>query len=136
MLLDRFLNVLAAADHAGGSAAQLNEVFAHPRAIEHGVEGRHLVDARGRRLHDRRHLVHGRHGKPPPVLSLGQIQQGDDAGLFVVGGIFGEDFIDQFVVLFGEVEVRLGRVVGRVDVLFDANAVPITIYYEIQFSRA
>jgi hypothetical protein len=37
--------------------------------------------------------------------------------LFVVGGIFGEDFVDACVVFVGEVKVRFGGVVGGVDVL-------------------
>lgn len=51
------------------------------------------------------------------MLTLGQVEEGDDAGLFVVGGIFGEDFVDAGVVFVGEVEVGFGGVVGGVDVL-------------------
>jgi hypothetical protein len=51
------------------------------------------------------------------VLTLGEVKEGDYSGLFVVGGVFGEDFVDAVVVFFGEVEVRFGGVVGGVDVL-------------------
>lgn len=51
------------------------------------------------------------------MLALGQVEQGDDAGLFVVGGIFGEDFVDASVVFVGEVKVGFGGVVGGIDVL-------------------
>jgi len=37
--------------------------------------------------------------------------------LFVVGGVFGEDFIDILVIFFGEIKVGFGCVVGCVDVL-------------------
>lgn len=52
------------------------------------------------------------------MLTLGKVEKGNDAGLFVVGGIFGQDFIHQLVIFFSEVEVRLGCVVGCVDVLY------------------
>lgn len=51
------------------------------------------------------------------MLTLGEIEEGDDAGLFVVGGVFREDFIDASVIFFGEVEVGFGGVVRSVDVL-------------------
>ena len=52
------------------------------------------------------------------MLTLCQIKEGNYSGLFVVGGVFGEDFIDALVIFFGEIEVGFGCVVGCVDVLF------------------
>jgi hypothetical protein len=51
------------------------------------------------------------------VLALGQVEEGDDPGLLVIGRILGQDLIDELVILVGEVEVSLLGVVGRVDVL-------------------
>lgn len=52
------------------------------------------------------------------MLTLCQIEEGNYSRLFVVGGVFGEDFIDALVIFFGEIEVGFGCVVGCVDVLF------------------
>lgn len=52
------------------------------------------------------------------MLTLSQIEEGDYCGLFVVGGVFGEDFIDTLVIFFGEIKVGFGCVVWGVDVLF------------------
>ncbi len=52
------------------------------------------------------------------MLTLGQIEKGDYCGLFVVGGVLGEDFIDALVIFFGEIKVGFGCVVWCVDVLF------------------
>ena len=85
---DSLFDVLRTADHARRRAAQLDEVLAHLGAVEHGVEGGHLVHAGGGRAHDLGHLVHGRYRQPAPVLSLRQVQERDDARLLVVGRIF------------------------------------------------
>ena len=53
------------------------------------------------------------------MLTLCQIKEGDDTGLFVVGRIFGEDFVHVFVILFGEIKVGFWGVVGCVDVLWN-----------------
>ena len=51
------------------------------------------------------------------MLTLCQIKERNYSGLFVVGGVFGEDFIDVLVIFFGEIKVGFGCVVGCVDVL-------------------
>jgi len=51
------------------------------------------------------------------VLALGEVEEWDDTGLFVVDGVFGEDFVNAYVVFFGEIEVGLRGVIGRVDML-------------------
>ncbi len=58
VILDGLLDLLGAADHAGGGAAQLDEVLAHGRAVEHRVEGRHLVHTNGRNINYFGHLLH------------------------------------------------------------------------------
>ena len=52
------------------------------------------------------------------MLTLCQIKERNYSGLFVVGGVFREDFIDALVIFFGEIEVSFRCVVGCVDVLF------------------
>jgi hypothetical protein len=72
------------------------------------------------------------------MLTLGQVEEGNDAGLFVVGGIFGEDFVDVFVVLFGVVEVCFGSVVRGVDVLWiggkSRQGIDVGSYYEMNMN--
>jgi hypothetical protein len=87
------LDLLRAADHARGRATQLDEVFANLGAIEHGVEGRHLIHTHGRHLHDTGDLIHGREGQPPAALSLGQIQQWDAGSLLVVGWVSRQNMV-------------------------------------------
>eukprot|EP00804_Cyclotella_cryptica_P023792 CCRYP_011170-RC/>CCRYP_011170-RC protein AED:0.44 eAED:1.00 QI:0/0/0/1/0/0/2/0/121 len=99
MLLNRFLNILAPTNHTGSRPTKLNKVLPHLGPIEHGVERSHLVHAGGVHLNNLSHLVHGRDREPSSVLTLSEIEEGDDAGLFVVGGIFGEDFVDTLVLL-------------------------------------
>lgn len=53
------------------------------------------------------------------MLTLRQVKEGDDTGLFVVGRIFGEDFVHVFVILLGEIKVGFWGVVGCVDVLLN-----------------
>lgn len=89
MLLNRLLNILTTANHAGGSSAQLNKVLAHLGAVEHGVEGCNFVDAGGFNFTDLSDFVHGGDGEPAAVLALGEVEEGDDSGLFVVGGVLG-----------------------------------------------
>mmetsp|Transcript_13365 Transcript_13365/g.29086 ORF Transcript_13365/g.29086 Transcript_13365/m.29086 type:complete len:250 (-) Transcript_13365:77-826(-) len=116
MLLDRLLDILTPANHTRRSPTKLNKVLAHLGPIKHCVERSHLVHARRSRADNLSDLVHGSDGEPSPVLTLGEVKEGDYSGLFVVGGVFGEDFVDAVVVFFGEVEVRFGGVVGGVDV--------------------
>mmetsp|Transcript_20793 Transcript_20793/g.37558 ORF Transcript_20793/g.37558 Transcript_20793/m.37558 type:complete len:300 (-) Transcript_20793:15-914(-) len=116
MLLNILLDILAPTNHTGSRSTQLNKVLAHLCAIEHGIKRCHLVDAGGVGLDDFGDFVHGGDGEPSAVLALGEVEEGDDAGLFVVDGVFGEDFVDAFVVFFGEVEVGFWGVVGCVDV--------------------
>jgi len=91
MLLNRFLNILASANHARCGAAKLNEVLSYLGAVEHGVERGDFVDAGGGGTNDFCDLVHGCDRKPASMLTLGEIEEGDDSGLFVVGGVFGQN---------------------------------------------
>ncbi len=105
MLLDGLFNILTAANHTRCGSTQLNKVLSDLLAVEHGVEGCDFVDAGRFDLADLCHLVHGGYGKPAPVLALGEVEEGDDSGLLVVVGVFGEDLFDATVVFFGEVKV-------------------------------
>ena len=69
----------------------MNEIFANLGAIKHGVEGGDLVYAGGGHFDDLGDLVHGSDGEPTTVLTLGEVKKGNDARLFIVGGVFGQD---------------------------------------------
>jgi hypothetical protein len=51
------------------------------------------------------------------MLTLCKIEEWDYGGLFVVGGVFREDFVNALIILFREIEVGFGCVIWRVDVL-------------------
>lgn len=51
------------------------------------------------------------------MLTLCKIEEWDYSGLFVVGGVFREDFVNALIILFREIEVGFGCVIWRVDVL-------------------
>lgn len=51
------------------------------------------------------------------MLTLCEVKEGDDSRLFVVGGIFGENFVDTGVVFVSEVEVCFRCIIWSVDVL-------------------
>lgn len=65
----------------------LNEVFSDFGAVEHGVEGGHLVHSHGGHVQHLGDLVHRSEGKPATGLSLSQVQHGNNAGLLVVLGV-------------------------------------------------
>lgn len=65
---DGLLDVLRAAHHARRRAAELDEVLAPLLAVEHGVEGGHLVHLHLVLPHDFRDLLHGGQRQPAPVL--------------------------------------------------------------------
>lgn len=81
--------------------------------VVHGVEGGNLVDTHGRHLQDASDLVHDADAGEA-VLSLAEIEEGHDGGLFVLGWVSGQDFLHQLLVdgveLEGDVEVVLGCV--------------------------
>ena len=51
------------------------------------------------------------------MLTLCTIEEWDYSGLFVVGGVLGEDFVNALIIFFREIEVGFGCVIWRVDVL-------------------
>jgi hypothetical protein len=83
--LDSLLDFLRSIDHARRRAAQLNEVLALLLSIEHGVESSHFVDAHGCGAYNLSYLIHGGNGEEAACLSLGQVQEGDDARLRDIG---------------------------------------------------
>ena len=82
------LNVFGSANHAGCGAAELNKVLSHLCSIEHGVEGGDFVDSCWSHVDNVGNLVHGGDGQPTAMLALGQVEERDNAGLFVIGGVF------------------------------------------------
>lgn len=74
---DGLLDVLRAAHHARRRAAELDEVFAPLLAVEHGVEGGHLVHLHLVLPYDLGHLLHGGQRQPAPVLQDEERQKTD-----------------------------------------------------------
>ena len=81
------LNVFGSANHAGCGAAELNKILSHLCSIEHGVEGGDFVDSCWSHVDNVSNLVHGGDGQPTAMLALGQVEERDNAGLFVIGGV-------------------------------------------------
>ena len=117
MFLNGLLDVFATTDHTGSRSAQLNEVLAHGRAIEHGVKGGNFVDTDGCHLTNLGHLVHGSEGQPAAALALGQVQERDHRCLFVVVRVLAQNVIHALVIFFRKVKVSCRIIVGRFNVL-------------------
>mgnify|MGYP007037756364 CR=1 FL=1 len=70
LLLDVLEDVVGAANHARRGGAGLDEILAHRLAVEHGVEGGHLVHADFGHVQQLGHRVHGLERQPAAVLAL------------------------------------------------------------------
>ena len=117
MLFNRLLNVFTSTNHAGSSAAKLNEVFADFGPIKHGVKTGDFIHTRGIYFDNLGHFIHRCHGEPSSVLTLSEVKEGDNTRLFVVGRIFGENFVNTGVVFVREVKVCFRGIVWGVNVL-------------------
>lgn len=106
----------AAAQHARRGGAHLHEECAHGLAVVHGVKGRDLVDAHRRHFEESCDFVHDAN-RGEAVLSLAEVEEGHDGGFFVLWWVSLEDFGDEFVVDFVELEGDRGVVVWGVAVL-------------------
>ena len=78
------------ANHAGGSAANLEVILAELCAVEHRVEGSDFVHLHRSHLEDLGDLVHSGKSKEVIVLLLSDKQDGDDAAGLVVVRVLGE----------------------------------------------
>lgn len=63
---------------AGSGSTDLQMELSDPFAVEHGVEGGHLVYVHFVDLRDFSHLSHGGQGEEVVVLLLGQVQERND----------------------------------------------------------
>lgn len=94
----------------------MNVETSHGRPIVHGVECGHLVYPHWGHLQQTRDLVH--HADAcETMLSLAEIQQRHDSGLFVLRRVSAKDFLDELLILGVELERYVGIVVWRVTML-------------------
>jgi len=91
MFLNGLFDILTSANHTGCGSTQLNKVFADLLTVEHGVEGCDFVYSGGFDTADLCYFVHCGDREPSSILTLGEVEEGNDSGLFVVGGVLGED---------------------------------------------
>lgn len=75
--------------------------------VEHGVERRDLVHPHRSHLEQLRHVVHNADARPPFVLPLAEVEEGDDGRLFVLWRVMRDDFIGAFKILGCELEWNL-----------------------------
>ena len=75
--------------------------------VEHGVERRDLVHPHWRHLQQLRDVVHHADARPPLVLPLTEVEQGDDRRLLVLWGVAGDDLVRPLRVLRIELERNL-----------------------------
>jgi hypothetical protein len=72
--------------------------------VEHGIEGRDLVDPHRRHLKELCDVVHDTDARPPFVLPLSDVEERDDRGLLVLRRIFGDDLLGPLDVVSCECE--------------------------------
>ena len=77
--------------------------------VEHGVERRYFVHSHGLHFEQLRHVVHNTDARPSLVLSLADIEEGNDGRLLVLWWIMRDDFIGALKVLRCELERNLGE---------------------------
>ena len=97
--------------------------LAHGVAVVHGIERRHFVDTHWWHLEYPRNLVHDADAAES-VLALSEVEERHDGGLLVLGGVTGDDFLDELLILRREFEGNLGIVLGRVAVLQKTQLAP------------
>jgi len=102
MRADRIQNIRRPTQHARRGRTHLHKVVAHRFPVEHGVKGGDFVHAHGRHLEEARDVVHDADARPSLVLSLAEIEEGDDGRFFVLGRIPGYDVLCFFHVVGGE----------------------------------
>lgn len=107
----------AAAQHARCRRAHLHKVFAHGRAVVHGVERRHLVHSHRWHLEHPSDFVHDG-DRRESVLALAEVEQRHHRRLFVLWWVAFEDLIDESQVGFVEFEGDGGVVIRGVSVLY------------------
>ena len=75
--------------------------------IEHGVERRDFIDPHRLHFEQLRHIVHDADARPSLVLSLPEVEEGDDSRLLVLRWVMRDDFIGVFQVLRCKLERNL-----------------------------
>ena len=96
--------------------AALNVVATDGGSVVHGVEGGDLVDTHRRHLEETGDLVHDAYAGET-VLSLAEVEQRHDGGLFGVWGVSGEDFLHELLIDGVEFEGNVEVVVRGISVL-------------------
>jgi hypothetical protein len=72
--------------------------------VEHGIEGRDLVDPHRRHLKQLCDVVHDTDARPSLVLPLSDVEERDDRGLLVLRRIFGNDLLGPLDIVSCECE--------------------------------
>lgn len=98
-------------------SAALNVVSADRLAVVHCVESRYFVHAHWRHLQQSSDLVHNTDASPSVVLALSEIEKRHDCSFFILAGVSREDFLDESLICFAELEWDGRVVVGCVAVL-------------------
>jgi len=115
-LLKNLHDAIRIAEPAWSGAAKLHVEFSNRIAIKHGVEGRDFVDANARHIQHIGTPLHSAQWQPPSVLSLSQVKNGNERGLFMPFRIIGLDGFNSLEILLGEFEGNIGVVLRRVPV--------------------
>ena len=98
------------------SCADLDVELAHGVPVVHGVEGRNLVYTHWWHLQYPRNLVHDADAAES-VLALSEVEERHDGGLLVLGGVSGDNLLDEFLILWCKFEGNFEVVLRRVAVL-------------------
>jgi hypothetical protein len=84
--------------------------------VEHCIKRRHLIHPHRRHLQQLRNVVHHTYARPSFVLSLAEVEEGDDSCLFVLRRVVRDNDFGFGKVFGGELEGKLSRRLVR-DVL-------------------
>jgi hypothetical protein len=90
--------------------------LAHGVPVVHGVESRNFVYTHRGHLQYPRNLVHDADAAES-VLALSEVEERHYGGLLVLRGVPGDDLLDEFLILWGELEGDFEVILRRVAVL-------------------
>ena len=98
------------------SCADLDVELAHWVPVVHGVESRNFVHTHWRHFQYPRNLIHHADAAES-VLALSQVEERHYGGLLVLRGVSGDNLLDEFLILWRELEGNFEVILGRVAVL-------------------
>lgn len=110
-----------ATEHAWGSSANLQVVFANLGSVEHGVESSHFIDLHWGHFQDLGSFVHGGQSQEVVVLLLGDEKDWDDSRRLVVIWELSEELLNGGVRSLSELERRFFQVVFCVSVVSEST---------------